>query len=312
MLKIGYLLSGLLILYLVFPALSSAQVLPLAGEGLKTWSKTGGFQRELKPSTSGTEVRLLQQLLNNIYPKDFPATNVTGTFGPKTRRTVDRLQQHFGLPGTGRLDEPTRYLLNFIYYTGLCPEASTDQIDQSITAGGRELNLPSNYAPDNLIDITNRVRTQGITCLEKDAAYRLEEMFKLANKDGQKLMVTSGFRNPAMQSFLYDYWHKEYGASADQAIASPQNSEHQLGVAVDLTGASIKNQAVASNFAKTTDGLWLEKNAYRFGYILSYPQGKSTTTGYQYEPWHWRYVGIPLANKLRKLGITYPEYLKSI
>ena len=307
-----HLITSLIIAIFLIPITSSADFTPLSGSELKDWAKSGGFRHDIKPGSRSNEVKLLQQLFNNIYPKDFPSSNITGFLGPKTRRTIARFQKHFGIKDTGRMDETTRALLNFIYFKQLCPEPNTDHIDQSITASGQELNLPADYVPDNLVDLTTRVQTIGVVCLDKDAAYRLEEMFKTASEAGIKLAITSGFRNPAMQSWLYDYWHKETGAAANQAIALPQNSEHQLGVAVDLTGASIKNVAVNPKFAKTKEGQWLSANAYRYGFILSYPEGKSTTTGYQYEPWHWRYVGLQLADKLRKLGITYPEYLKSI
>jgi D-alanyl-D-alanine carboxypeptidase len=93
---------------------------------------------------------------------------------------------------------------------------------------------------------------------------------------------------------------------ANQSIARPGQSEHQTGLAVDISTVS-RNCYLQECFADTSDGQWLANNSYKYGFILRFPEDKVAITGYQYEPWHFRYVGVDLATALYESGLTLDE-----
>jgi D-alanyl-D-alanine carboxypeptidase len=118
-----------------------------------------------------------------------------------------------------------------------------------------------------------------------------------------------------MQKIYYDNLVSSVGeVAANQAIAKPGQSEHQTGLAIDISTLS-RTCYLDQCFATTADGLWLADNSYKFGFILRYPEGMESITGYQYEPWHFRYVGIDLATALHDSKLTldqaWPYLLKA-
>ena len=146
--------------------------------------------------------------------------------------------------------------------------------------------LPSNYNPG-----TN-----------PEAKAALDKMFADAAKDGCSMRVVSGFRSYNIQKGLYQSYVRRDGVkNADRYSARAGHSEHQTGLAFDINDAS-------SSFTGTKEAIWLEKNAYKYGFILRYPQGKEDITGYMFEPWHYRYVGVQNAEKLFNSGLTIEEY----
>lgn len=167
--------------------------------------------------------------------------------------------------------------------------------------------MPEDYIPPFLENISDKVKTIGIICLRKDVSSYLIKMFKDAEKDGIYLAVTSGYRKPEIQKYLYDFWLSLEGEKSLDEIALPGKSEHQLGTTVDLTDASIGYRAVDEYFEKSDGGKWLMQNAYKYGFIMSYPKDKEKITGYKYEPWHWRFVGVDLATSLYNKGLTFNE-----
>ena len=140
--------------------------------------------------------------------------------------------------------------------------------------------------------------------LTKKTKSAFEEMAAAAKKEKLDIYIVSGFRSYSYQANLYNNYVKRDGAEkADTYSARPGHSEHQSGLAFDLN--SVKN-----SFANTKEAVWLSDNCYKFGFILRYPKGKTGETGYQYEPWHFRYVGVELATILYNGGdwITMEDY----
>jgi zinc D-Ala-D-Ala carboxypeptidase len=132
---------------------------------------------------------------------------------------------------------------------------------------------------------------------EAAAAYR--KMAAAAGKDGIRFRVVSAYRSYARQKQLFAQYTRMYGkAYASRIAALPGKSEHQTGLALDLGAASGRGQ-LAGSFASTRESKWLAKNAYKYGFILRYPKGKEKTTGYAYEPWHYRYVGKTIAKNMK-------------
>lgn len=131
-----------------------------------------------------------------------------------------------------------------------------------------------------------------------------EAMQQEAYKEKILLLIVSGFRSFDYQKMLYNRY-KRADKNVDRYSAKPGHSEHQTGLAIDLVNTESVN---IKKFKKEFS--WLNKNAYKYGFILRYPDGKESITGYKYEPWHYRYVGKRLAKELYNNGnwITLEEY----
>lgn len=128
-----------------------------------------------------------------------------------------------------------------------------------------------------------------------EAMRDLERMLDDAADDGLTIKVVSAFRSFDTQSQLKSNYTVQYGSGANAFSADQGYSEHQLGTAVDLTSPAIGG--LYTSFGTSAEFKWLQENAHRFGFILSYPQGNKY---YVYEPWHWRFVGSDLARELNK------------
>lgn len=131
----------------------------------------------------------------------------------------------------------------------------------------------------------------------------LQELFAAAQADGLNLFVKSGFRSYSTQKSLYDKYVKRDGAAAaDRYSARAGHSEHQTGLAFDINKAH-------SSFAGSPEAIWLAANCYKYGFIIRYPEGKEAITGYIYEPWHIRYLGVETATAVYNSGLCLEEYL---
>jgi LAS superfamily LD-carboxypeptidase LdcB len=120
---------------------------------------------------------------------------------------------------------------------------------------------------------------------------------------GHSLYISSGFRSYASQASIYNSLVAQVGvAGADRDTARPGHSEHQTGLTVDLN-------CICEGFGYQADGQWVAANAHRFGFIVRYPQGKEPVTGYIWEPWHLRYLGVENATAVYNSGLSLEEYL---
>jgi D-alanyl-D-alanine carboxypeptidase len=167
----------------------------------------------------------------------------------------------------------------------------------------RPLN-PASYAPGDLVN----ARGSG-QYLRAEAAAWLNGLFQGAADAGTGgLAVVSGYRSYAQQQQLYAYYVSIYGqAQADLISARPGYSEHQTGLAVDVGNAN-GSCGLSTCFGDTAAGIWVAANAYKYGFIVRYPNGYTGTTGYSYEPWHLRYVGVDLATDMKRRGIPTMEH----
>jgi len=146
----------------------------------------------------------------------------------------------------------------------------------------------------------------GLTGATKNA---FEEMKAAAALDGFSLRIGSGYRSYSTQKSIYKgYVNRDGQAKADTYSARPGHSEHQSGLAIDICAAGYS--CITSAFNGTPPANWLSENAYKYGFILRYPNGKSDITGYKFESWHYRYVGKELAAKFYNGGnwTTMEEY----
>jgi len=164
---------------------------------------------------------------------------------------------------------------------------------------------PVSYAPSSLVVPTIPLRlsgSQGEMHVSSVMAPALEQMVSDAKTQNILFDLQSGYRSYGLQVSVYGNEVSSHGqAIADQESARPGYSEHQTGLAADLGTVSGQCE-VAQCFATTPEGIWLAANAYRYGFIIRYPSGKTNVTGYEYEPWHVRYVGVALATQMHQTG----------
>jgi D-alanyl-D-alanine carboxypeptidase len=156
--------------------------------------------------------------------------------------------------------------------------------------------LNENYTPSALTEIDTKYlvnKDKPIQIHDRIWLF-LKNMLDAAAADGVTIQVASGYRSFATQSQLKASYKVTYGSGANAFSADQGYSEHQLGTTLDVTTPSIGGGLVI-NFEKTKEFEWLQNNAYKYGFILSYPKNNSY---YIYEPWHWRFVGLDLALKL--------------
>ena len=164
--------------------------------------------------------------------------------------------------------------------------------------------LPTGFKQYNLVEMDKKYTAQdGKEYLLASVTYeQYLKMCEAAEKDGLKIIVVSAYRTEDYQRNLYNKSVNSNGAEyADEYSARPGHSEHQTGLAVDIN-------SVYTSFENTNEFKWLQKHAHEFGFILRYPKDKEWITGYAYEPWHYRYVGVDVANAIHHEGITYEEY----
>lgn len=171
--------------------------------------------------------------------------------------------------------------------------------------------LPSDYTPANLVAPSVPLRLSAANSemhLRQDAATAMVKLFTAAANDGLHLMLASGYRSYSEQISVYNAEVQSNGqAVADQESARPGHSEHQTGLAADLEPAS-RNCELSACFADTPEGKWLAANTYKYGFVIRYQKDKSSQTGYTYEPWHVRYVGLSLAEQISKTGQTLEQF----
>lgn len=172
------------------------------------------------------------------------------------------------------------------------------------TLVNKNIRLEKEYVPNDLelLDIKYACKDK---YLRKEAKIFFEKMAEDAKNDGLNIVATSTYRSYDYQEKLYNNYCLDKGVYyADMASARAGHSEHQTGLAVDVADSSLDYD----NFEGTKEFIWMNKNSYKYGYILRYPKAKFHITGFKYEPWHYRYVGTKLSYYLYKNNLTLDEY----
>lgn len=143
----------------------------------------------------------------------------------------------------------------------------------------------------------------------------LTALFTDAKSAGHDIMIASGFRSYDLQQTYFSSYSRSYGEeAASKFSARPGQSEHQTGLVLDIAYSN-RECYLDVCFGAKPAGEWLAANAYKYGFVLRYPADKTDVTKYQYEPWHFRYVGKPLAAALHESGLTLDEarpYLQNV
>jgi D-alanyl-D-alanine carboxypeptidase len=192
------------------------------------------------------------------------------------------------------------------------PIYSIDEADSLWLVVNKQRPVPDlEYQPENLAfpEFPNlEPQNPKGSKLRQEAAVATEQLAAAMKAAGEgDLILTSGFRSYTTQKKLYMRSKSIRGvAAAEQLVARPGHSEHQLGLAADFSARG-PGCVTEECFSETRAGIWLKDNAHIFGFIVRYPKGFEAITGFQYEPWHFRYVGIELATEMKTLGIETLE-----
>jgi D-alanyl-D-alanine carboxypeptidase len=169
--------------------------------------------------------------------------------------------------------------------------------------------LPASYAPSDLVD-SSASGVNGGYPLRSFVAAELREMAAAARAAGAPIALVSGYRSFTQQQATFDYWVGVGGyEQALRTSARAGHSEHQLGTAIDVTSEGGAAPWEYADWATTPAGAWMAANAWRYGFVMSYPAGGFDRTCYDYEPWHYRYVGRDLAARIVGDGRTPREVL---
>lgn len=166
--------------------------------------------------------------------------------------------------------------------------------------------LPSDYEPEKLEKISSKYSSSSLS-LRSEARIAFEEMCGIARSEGIYLKAISAYRSYSYQATLYlkkktsNISLEDYQKVRDRVSARAGHSEHQTGLAVDIN-------SMEQSFGTAPAGLWLAENSYKYGFILRYPREKESITGYDYEPWHFRYLGTDSAKSVYDCGLSYDEF----
>ena len=249
-----------------------------------------------------------QNNLNQAQPLPEPAPEPAGTpvppieeqTAPDEPAAEEPVNQNEGTPPQGSSSSTNEQAVEVVAN----PEAITVLINKQFA-------LPEEYEPSDLtepnVPFLFKEKLQK-RLMRKEAADALEKLFAAAEEDGIKLAGASGYRSYATQKSLFaSYVQRDGEEAASRYSARPGHSEHSTGLAMDVSGISGKC-AVKDCFGDTEEAKWLGEHVYEHGFIIRYPQGKEDITGYKYEPWHLRYVGLELAVAIKESGLTLEEY----
>jgi D-alanyl-D-alanine carboxypeptidase len=169
--------------------------------------------------------------------------------------------------------------------------------------------LPKSYRPVGLTTVS-RAGLSGGGSIKRVALTDLRALVRASRKAGARLAVESAYRSYATQVWTFARWVRQGGISrALETSARPGHSEHQLGTAIDFKARGGRAPWAYADWGRTREGGWLARNAWKYGFVMSYPRGKKAVTCYAYEPWHYRYVGQDLARQVHDSRKTLRQVL---
>lgn len=191
------------------------------------------------------------------------------------------------------------------YYTNI---NETDTSLETNMIVNKYYNLNKEYQPNDIIPISSSYAwgANGSKSTRQITFDAYLNMYSAAKNDGITLMINSSYRTFEEQELVYKNYETKYGNEyADEIAARPGHSEHQTGLALDIFCTTNSN---TKTFKDSETYQWLLNNSYKYGFILRYPEGKENITGFSFESWHYRYVGVEIATYIYENDITFDEY----
>ena len=190
------------------------------------------------------------------------------------------------------------------------PAVFTDT-DSLLVVANKKHKLPDGYVPPDLV--TPEIAMTQACTIRAVAAEAMKQMAEAAAADGVTLMISSAYRGEDYQRQLYNNYSASYGSETADTISSrPGYSDHQTGLAADFVegDGSLNGINFNASFENTASGNWLRDHAHEYGFIMRYPKDKQDITGYAYEPWHFRYIGVDYATAISETDVyeTFEEF----
>ncbi len=174
----------------------------------------------------------------------------------------------------------------------------------------KEHPLNKTFIPNDLIDTNSKYKNNVL--INKEVLNHFLKMKYDMQLLGFNIDIMSGYRDYNYQAKIYNRSLSEKGYTYTiRSIAKPGCSEHQTGLAIDICIYKNNKVYIEDQILNTKELAFLKNNAHKYGFILRYPEDKEDITGYNYEPWHYRYVGLPLSEHLYKNDLTLDEYYKN-
>ncbi len=279
---------------------------------------TGGCEQnffvspsELLTPSPGTDQKPTVIVQSTLTPEAKASSTPTATVTPTATPTITPTPEPTSTPAPTDTPTPTFTPTPIPTVATVFDAPVTDPADYTFLVN-REHPLSEDYEPDDLVKIRHALNpnsSEDKYKLRSYAAAAFDEMCDDAfSTKGLNIVGVSGYRSFDRQYNLYAGYLVRDGIShTNYYSAQPGTSEHQSGLAIDISCQSCGYDLVNS-FAKSPEGKWVSDNAWRYGFILRYSEDDVDITGYAYEPWHIRYVGIPLAYYLYNSGLTLEEY----
>jgi zinc D-Ala-D-Ala carboxypeptidase len=274
--------------------------LSLVGLMLRVTARTVALAQSASPAVPSATATLSPSALAVVQPSVAPSPAPSSTLLPPTATAQP--------PATSiRVATPA--------VTGDTECAMYGQISPDlVTYVSKDVSLTREFMPADLaiVPLVQKNRPFKPIPLRRVAHQALLDMLDVMNQAGLSIWVMSGYRSYSDQQLAFEKWQKLYPDRVVDISAVPGHSEHQLGTAVDFSTPYMDNlygDSFNVRFSTTPEGQWLSKQAAYYGFTLSYPAWATQITGYAWEPWHYRYVGI-LAQELLRRNITLTQYIQ--
>lgn len=226
-----------------------------------------------------------------------------GDYGPNTQKQLEAFKTAVGIKSDGYNTEVRKYLER------LRIEKLAQNFGTSLVVLTKDSYMPSSYVPDHLREV--KVEKNKYMELPDEVASQVESMFQAALEEGYQIVLASAYRSYDYQEGIFSRRVASNGFDeAKTVVAIPGQSEHQTGLAIDVTTRAM-SYGLDQSFEDEAEFRWLMDHCYEYGFILSYRKDKVDLTGYIYEPWHYRYVGDQvLAKQIMDEGLTLQEYFE--
>ena len=230
---------------------------------------------------------------------------------PSANTSSENSQDHSDENSETPQTEPSQSSTERIDVSGLPEVISTLEKDDGnkLVLVNKLYTVSPDYKPTDMVAVDGSLSTNQGLYFKKEAYEAYLKMLEDAKSEGIEFVICSTYRSYSTQDTIYHNYVSMYGADyANTISAYPGRSEHHTGWAVDVTSASM-GYDLKQNFIEYPEGIWINNHCSEYGFIIRYPKDKTHITGYSYEPWHLRYVGVDVAKEITEKGLTLEEYL---
>ena len=219
---------------------------------------------------------------------------------------LENLDRYMNYTEKENIDEIIKYVnsnRDSEYYTNI---EDTDVLKNELLIVNKYYKLADDYVPDELVVMDKNYDNKTNSKLNKVAYEAFKKLSDDARSEGYYIYNNSAYRSYNSQLSIYNSYKNSYGFKyAENIAARPGHSEHQTGLALDV---GVRKDKAVGLFENSKEFTWMKENSYKYGFILRYPKGKEDITGYRYEAWHYRYVGVDVATYIYENDITFEEY----